>query len=255
MTKQGFLQLCSSSSEELLFDRKSMYNVSHTETGIHYAFDQLSTTMQRRLKQDNMHLLPEMDLTSGFGLPSVEAYNGRLDYSYFVPFSRRRNYPVQDTAIHFFGYDEVIYGPSWIRIDETTAKIKDYPLIIGPDFSVFVDAPFPINLFNVYRSRTSTSHWQRWGLPAVPVFSFGDVNSLSYCLEGLPCDSVIALTGVGHESSRSAEKLWNYCVSYMIEVKRPTNLIIYGGTEYKYRSLGVPVRYIPDHINLKLRAI
>lgn len=158
-------------------------------------------------------------------------------------------------SAHFFGDDEKIIPPTWNNLDKTTMKLMGCPLVIGPDPSLYVDLGMAMNITNLYRTRFTTSHWQQSGIPTVPVFTFGDIQSLSYCLDGFPEDSVVALTGVGHERSISSEKLWLYCVNRMIEEKHPRMLIIYGGTEEKYNSLGVPYKYIPDHIHSKLRSL
>lgn len=254
MTKKEYTTVFRDNEQPSLFDRAEMYRASHTKAGISYAFEQLSSTERRRLKLDNMHLLPEMRFTQTYGLPIVEPYRGPLQFT-FAAYSNRSKHPSNTTALHFFGGDEKILPTTWYNIDRTTANLIDYPLVIGPDSSLFVDAPFAYNLTSVYRSRFSTAHWQCCGIPTVPLFSFADANSLKYCLDGFPEDSVVALTGVGHESHVGSEKLWHYCVGKMIEEKHPRTLIIYGGTEEKYNILGVSVLYIPDHIHTNLRKL
>ncbi len=254
MTKNEYFKVFREINEPNLFDRTTNFWASHTTAGISYAFEQLSSTQQRRLKLDNMHLLPEMQLTSTYGIPIVEPFQGEVDCA-IVAYCRRNKYQTSTTGVHFFGDYEKIIPPTWNNLDRTTANLIGYPLVIGPDPSLYVDLGMAINITSVYRLRFTTSHWQQCGIPTVPIFTFGDVRSLPYCLDGFPEDSVVALTGVGHEGSISAEKLWNYCVNRMIEEKRPRMLIIYGGTEEKYKSLGVPFKYIPDHIHSKLRSL
>ncbi len=252
MTSKEYFKYIYEYNTPNLFDRVTNFWASHTKAGISYAFEHLSSTQKRRLKIDNMHLLPEMRLTSTYGLPIVDPLRSNIDCD-IVSYSKRKQFCSSTTGIHFFGDDEKIIPTTWNNLEKTTANLVEYPLVIGPDPSLYVDLGMAINITNVYRSRFVTSHWQQNGIPTVPLFTFGDISSLAYCLDGFPEDSVVALSGVGHERSVSSEKLWNFCVNRMIEEKYPSMLIIYGGTEEKYKSLGVPYKYIPDHIHLKLR--
>lgn len=254
MTKNAYFKAIRENNKPNLFDKVTNFWASHTKAGISYAFEHLSSTQKRRLKLDNMHLLSEIRLTSTYGLPIVNAYQGDVDFE-IVAYSKRSKCCASSTGIHFFGDDEKIIPPTWNNLDKTTMKLMGCPLVIGPDPSLYIDLGMAMNITNLYRTRFTTSHWQQSGIPTVPVFTFGDIQSLSYCLDGFPEDSVVALTGVGHERSISSEKLWLYCVNRMIEEKHPRMLIIYGGTEEKYNSLGIPYKYIPDHIHSKLRSL
>lgn len=66
---------------------------------------------------------------------------------------------------------------------------------------------------------------------------------------------MIAVCGIGHSQSRAATSLWHIAIARLIEVKKPTALIIYGGKEEEVCQIPIRVRYIPDFINSKLRKL
>ena len=137
----------------------------------------------------------------------------------------------------------------------TRQKKNDY--LFAPDFSLFVgdDRYQQVNKQDIYRSRFIAAYWQQCGYQVIPTASWGDANSFKYCFEGLPENSVIAVCGIGHNQDKAHKALWNVAVSRLIEEKKPTVLVIYGGKEDDYLQLPVKVKYIPDFINQHLRGL
>ena len=65
----------------------------------------------------------------------------------------------------------------------------------------------------------------------------------------------IAICGIGHDQDKSRNTLWHVAAHRLIEEKKPTTLIIYGGKQENYLKLPVKVKYIPDFINQHLRIL
>lgn len=75
----------------------------------------------------------------------------------------------------------------------------------------------------------------------------------NYCFEGLASNSVTAVCGIGHEHCKSASVLWEYAINKLVEVKSPTKLIIYGGSQNRLPDFGVPVIFMEDYITKNFR--
>lgn len=236
-----------------LFSPKEDYLLTHTARGKSICFSKLPYTRQRIMRYENMHLMDGIDFVNG--IPIVAPYNGQLDFA-MVPFTERAKHSGVGEALHFFLYDYKFVSV-WNRLEEITHSIYNYEYLFAPDFSLYADDDRfrQINRQNVYRSRFVAAYWQKCGYQVIPTASWGDVNSFSYCFEGLPEHSVIAVCGIGHGQCKAARTLWHLAIAQLIEEKRPTTLIVYGGKEEDALHIPVNVKYIPDFINIKLRKL
>ncbi len=131
----------------------------------------------------------------------------------------------------------------------------DCKLLVAPDYSLFINPDFDsLNRNQIRKSRLVTAFWQSCGLQVVPLASWGNVDSFRYCFDGLPQNSVIALSAVCCKKSLKAWNLWKYAVMTLCEKLNPTRLLIYGDPEMDV-PIEVPVTFIPDFIHTKLRKL
>ena len=109
-----------------------------------------------------------------------------------------------------------------------------------------------MNRFNLYKTRFIGAYWQYLGFNVIPTVTWGNANSFTYCLKGIPEESVLGVCGVGKSHCRSANELWNYGIQRVIEEKRPRLLYIYGNPTDSL-DITVPYRIIPDFITSRFR--
>jgi hypothetical protein len=235
-----------------LFSLKEQYLQTHNDRGRLYAICALSEAQQRKLTYNNMHMSVRMKFTEGNGIPIIQSYTGAVDFQ-VCPYTERNKHARENTALHFFQDDYKFYSAITRNLETTTRSIINYGYVFAPDCSLYVDMPKQVNLQAIYHSRFAAAYWQSWGVNVIPVASWGDVKSLSYCFEGLPQHSVIAVCGTGHNHRKGAKVLWDYAVRNLIEQLEPTTLIVYGGNEEDSFGLPVDVRFIPDFIHRKFR--
>ncbi len=202
----------------------------------------------------NLHLLNGLPFSTPNGYPILSPYNGPTDFSFYPVKDWKRRLGNQ-CGIHGFGEDKDLEGYFWRRLEQTTSRIKDCQLLIAPDFSLFVDPWLnTFNRFQVFKSRVVCALWQACGLPAVPLVSWGNVDSFEYCLEGLPQKSVLALSATSCLHCRGAWRLWRHAVITVAKSLNPTRLIIYGNPDLAI-PVDIPVTSIPDHIHKTLRKL
>jgi len=235
-----------------LFSLKEQYLQTHNDRGRFYAICALPESQQRKRTYNNMHLSVRMKFTEGNGLPIIQSYIGAVDFHVY-PYTERNKHASENSALHFFLDDYKFNSAITRNLETTTRNIINYDYVFAPDCSLYVDMPKQVNLQAIYNSRFAAAYWQSWGLNVIPVASWGDVKSLSYCFEGLPQKSVIAVCGTGHNHCKGAKILWDYAIKNLIERLEPTTLIGYGGNEEDTFGLPVNVRYIPDFIHRKFR--
>lgn len=236
-----------------LFTLKEQYLQSHNKRGRSYSLCYLSKKQQKTLTCNNKHLSYGMTYTLQHGIPEVAPYNGPIKFSP-CRFDQRGKTEARNTAIHFFMHDYLFYTAVSTNLELTTYKLSKFDYLFAPDCSLYVDASKQENLHAIYISRFAAAYWQKCGFNVIPVASWGDANSLSYCFEGLPSNSVIAVCGIGHEHCSAAKKLWLYAVNKLIDNLSPTTLIVFGGNEEDTRDLPANIVYYPDYIHKKFRA-
>lgn len=236
-----------------LFSPKENYLLTHTTKGKNKYISQLPESVQRRMRYENMHLLYGLDVEDG--IPKVAPYNGPLDFD-LVPFTARVRHSGKGEAVHFFLYDDTFVSV-WYKLEAATHSLCKFEYLFAPDFSLFTDDErfHLINKLNMFRSRLIAAYWQKCGFKVIPVASWGDANSFSYCFKGLPEHSVIAVCGIGHDHNNAARTLWHLGIAELTKRKKPTRIIVYGGKGDEALQLPVPVKYIPDFINSKLRKL
>ncbi len=252
ITKKGLL-LRMQSEDMPLFPLKERYRMTHTASGKNIYFAKLPVSVQRKMRWENAHLMDGMDFTTENKMPKVAPYNGSLEFN-IVSYADRARHCGKNEAMHFF-LDDYKFVSVWNNLERVTHSLYKYDYVFAPDYSLFTDEDrfHNINRDSVYHSRFIAAYWQQCGYQVIPTASWGDANSFKYCFEGLPENSVIAICGIGHDQDKSHNTLWRVAVHRLIEAKKPTTLVIYGGKQEDYLQLPVKVKYIPDFINQKFR--
>ena len=150
---------------------------------------------------------------------------------------------------------------------------QDWTCVMQPDYSTYEDYPFPMQLWNLYRSRWVARYWQSLGVRVIPVLQSvflpsqkdlmlsldpempaEDIENLDDSVFDIglitlpvPCP-VIAIqcrTIKHHGGDFKAFAKW---LSHRIEYLQPEVVIIYGGGDHQSKFLG----YLPAETpNLK----
>lgn len=244
--------ICSSELSDSLFTRKEQYLQSHNSQGRSYSICNLPKNRQKILTHNNVHLSIDMELTAENNIPQLSPYNGNLDFEAYR-FDEYRRHEGRGAAVHFFMHDYKFYTAITKNLERTTYNLSSYDYVFAPDCSLYVDLGKQINMQAIYDSRFAAAYWQRCGFNVIPVASWGNATSLSYCFEGLPQNSVIAICGIGHDYCSGAKRLWRYAVHQLIAELNPTTLIVYGGNMEDTIDLPIPVKYFTDYIHKKFR--
>ena len=173
----------------------------------------------------NLHLHSGFPTEGKEDMPLVGAYNGPLPES-FISFADR-NKKLFSSGVHCFLYDYKI-EPTWSIPALSVSCLKQYACVIAPDYSLFVDLPRAINVWNVYRNRWVTSYWQSQQIKVIPSASWGNADSFEYCFDGLPENSTIAIGHVAIGKDKDRKRLYRMGVESLVESKHPSRLVVYG---------------------------
>lgn len=235
-----------------LFDRKELYRMECTSTGRSYKTTMIPKRLRRKVIFDNMHLMEGMSFTTTHSFPQMLSYNGNIDFD-LVAYSEKKDHSGKGEALHFFIDDYRFRDQLWCNLEYAIYNISHFDYIFTPDFSLWRNLPTEYyNQQNIFRTRFVGLYMQLRGFNVIPTYSFGGLPSFSYCLEGLPSNSIIAVCGLSNRKDQQAYNIWCYALRRLEEEKHPTLILVYG-PEINIPGLNTPVKFLDDYISKRLR--
>jgi len=133
-------------------------------------------------------------------------------------------------GVHFFE-DDCKFERIWSCPDRYAAMLQKFGFIIGPDFSTYPDFPKAMQIFNHYRNRWLVKYWQTcYNMIVVPTILCGGPQTYDWCFDGLPHNSIVAVSnvGVGKAAANKAAFLRDY--NYMLEQLEPSKVLFFTRT-------------------------
>lgn len=139
-----------------------------------------------------------------------------------------------DKGVHFY-IDDYQFERIWDRPDHYIEKLKTFMCCLTPDFSLYMDMPMAMKIWNVYRSRLIGQIMQRKGLQVIPTVSWAETETFSFAFAGLPKHSVLSVSTIGVKRDRKALEVWRSGMDALMLMCEPEKLLVYGGElEYDY---------------------
>ena len=237
-----------------LFTQKEMYLMEHHKNGQSIRFYYISKQRRRKMTYENMHLIEGLTFTTNLQYPELAPYTEATSFI-SVSYHERNKHDGKNEALHFFLDDYRFRNAVWYNLEKTTISIQKFDYVYTPDLSLWLDLPTDFyNRENVFRTRLIGAYWQKCGFKVIPTASWGNLSSFSYCFEGLPMHSVIAVSGMGNRKSENAFNLWCYGLRRLEEAKAPILIIVYG-EEVEVQGLHTPLKFVPCFIQERLRRL
>ena len=63
----------------------------------------------------------------------------------------------------------------------------------SPDFSLWLDYPIALQIFNTYRNRWMARYWQAHGVTIIPTVNWSHEFSYEFCFNGIPKHQIVTL--------------------------------------------------------------
>ena len=144
-----------------------------------------------------------------------------IGFNYVLTTKRR------DAGVHFFIDDyqfERIWNAPYTYID----KLAEFPCVLTPDFSLYLDMPMAMKVWNVYRSRQVGQIMQDMGLQVIPTLQWAEESTFSFCFDGLPDGGTVAVSTVGVMKNKDSQVIWKAGMDEALRHFEPKNIILYG---------------------------
>ena len=235
-----------------LFTKKQLYLMECQKREYNQIPKRRNSARERMLTFNNMHLTEGMTFTPTHHFPIIEPYTGSTDFELYA-YSRRKGLSGENQALHFFAYDCTFDNAVWRNLESTTYNVRNFDYLFTPDYSLYVDEQLTHqNIEFTYRTRFAGAYWQQCGFNVIPTASWGNANSFSYSLEGLPKGSVLAVCGTGNKRCASSFELWKYAIRRIEAELLPIVILVYG-EPVEVSGIHTPLKFIPDHISKTFR--
>lgn len=127
-------------------------------------------------------------------------------------------------VVHFF-LDDYLFERVWNRPEENTRFLSNFRAVLSPNFSQYTNMSRSLQIYNHYRTMWMSAYWQYYGLTVIPILCWSDKESFEYCLDGMPKNSVLAVSSLG---CQRFEKEFRYGYERSIDTLQPSKILFYG---------------------------
>ena len=163
-----------------------------------------------------------------WGIPANCGFNSLEMPEKWVSFCERKSVAnPANYGLHFF-IDDYRFQAVWTHPDRYIDLLRRFKVVLSPDFSMYTDMPKALQLYNHYRKQWLGAYWQECGVTVVPTVSWSDEDSFSWCFDGVPEKSVVAVSSVGTQKKREAKQAFAAGYARMMEHINPTCVIYHG---------------------------
>ena len=133
----------------------------------------------------------------------------------------------QGKAVHFF-IDDYQFVRLWNNPEKYIEKLKQYEVVLTPDFSPYGDMPMATQIFNHYRKHWVGRLLQEYGVRIVPTIRAStDERSFEWYLDGEPEGGVVAISSMW-TSTKEAKDYFMKEFDTMVETLKPQKVYVYG---------------------------
>lgn len=207
-------------------------DVDLTEYG--FSFDDLEDDggyygdeRERTNKAYNLYELSETSLTNDFWqMPEIKAV--KHIPKDLIGFNYAKTYKDKSVGVHFY-VDDYQFERIWNSPEKYRDMLAGYDCVLSPDFSLYMDMPMPMKIWNTYRSRQIGAFYQAAGITVIPTLSWAEPETYEFCFRGIEKGGTVSVSTVGVKNSKSAVSVWEDGMTEAIKQIEPSTVLLYGG--------------------------
>lgn len=192
---------------------------------------------ERTFNTYNLHEYDPKEVTGPYDLPILH----RCDYvpKKLIGFNYLLSTSERDAGIHFF-LDDYQFERVWNNPASYIDRFLEFPCICTPDFSLYIDMPKAMKIWNVYRSRLVGQIMQKMGIEVIPTLQYAGEDTLDWCFNGIEGGGTVAVSTVGVMKDPEARRIWAAGMDRAMKQIKPKTVICYGAKiDYDFRPAKV----------------
>lgn len=150
-----------------------------------------------------------------------------------------------DKGVHFC-IDDYQFERIWNRPYEYMDRLSKFDCVATPDWSLYLDMPLAMQIWNVYRSRLIGQIMQDMGMKVLPTLSWSDKRSYEFCFDGIPKGGTVFTSTVGVMRDENAQQYWIDGMTEAMKRVKPKHVVVYG-KPIDFNWGDTTVQYIENH--------
>lgn len=201
-------------------------------------------------REYNLDLLDLNRLDGFYGIPVLEPTQhipkDLIGFNYMLSSKDKA------CGVHCF-IDDYQFSRLWNNPQRYVEKLREFDCFLTPDFSVYLDMPMAMKIWNVYRSRLVGQFMQDNGVTVIPTISWAEQDTFDFAFAGIEKGSVVAISTIGVKTDEDAMKIWKAGVDELIKRIQPEAILVYGGKiHYDYGD--TMVYYYDNKVTDRMRS-
>lgn len=199
----------------------------------------------------NLDIYDDLDTDGFYQMPVI--YNDGVIPDDMIGFNYAKTSTDKDVGIHMY-IDDYQFERLWNKPQDYVDILKEYQCVFSPDFSLYMDMPMAMKVWNIYRSRLIGQYLQRQGVKVIPTISWAESETFTFCFDGIPVKSIVSVSTIGVKRDSYAMEIWKSGMDAMIEKIKPSMILVYGG-ELDYNYQDIPVKYYENKVTERLKEL
>ena len=182
---------------------------------------------ERTNRAYNLDLIDWDNLTNDFWQMPIIQNDGFIPDD-LIGFNYAKSSERTDCGIHFY-VDDYQFERVWSSPENYTEILQKYQCVLSPDFSLYMDMPMPMKIWNIYRSRQIGAYYQSHGIKVIPTISWAEQDTFAFCFKGIPEGSVVSISTIEVKENKDALQVWMDGAAEMMRQIQPSAVLVYGG--------------------------
>lgn len=176
-----------------------------------------------------------------YDIPVLRGGDYELDGVQFIGFnSAKKEKERFGKGLHFFE-DDYRFDRLWRSPLKYLRLIEQYSVVMTPDYSLYINDPVALQIYNHYKKHWLGALWQSMGCKVIPTITWGDPKSFEWCFDGEPKNSIIAVSSVGMQQGRLRKNLFDDGWNEMLLRLEPKTIIFHGIIPEKCRECNAKI--------------
>lgn len=132
----------------------------------------------------------------------------------------------KQSIVHFFIHDDR-FERVWNNPEKYIESLSNFKWVCSPDFTCYDNLPLAVQIHQRYKSRALAFYLWNRGVNIIPTVGWSDPKSWEWCFDGLPKDSIVAVSTNGIVGKESI-KHYQEGFSAMMECIHPHKVVCIG---------------------------
>lgn len=181
---------------------------------------------EKTFNQMHLHEIDYNNLAGKWQMPIIKRCDyvpeSMISFNYVLSATERKG------GVHFF-IDDYQFERLWNSPTKYMAKLAEYDCCLTPDFSLYLEMPLAMQIWNVYRSRMVGKIMADHGIRVIPTLQWAEKNSFEFCFDGIEPGGTVAVSTIGVKRDDNASKIWSEGMAEAEKRLKPSHVLVYGG--------------------------